>query len=299
MRRLGLMNRFGLFLFGSLLVLLVSCAPGTGGLQAPSFKLIDDGSGLVRLDPAGVGRGEAVFRLNLEISNGNAFAVRLAGLDGEFLLNDHAVARASFTEGVSIDARASVVTPLEVRVPLSDGLQVLPDLVALIAGDATHYRINGTVVLDVLGTEQRLPATTLVSGVIRQPIRLVAPQVRLNADATNVSINLSRASIDLSMMVENNGPLGYELRAPALQLAINGRNVAGTDNINVPIPAYSTTPVTLRFDLNLLSLGASVVNDLRDLPSAELSVNGAFSLDVAGITSASFSAQSFVSGFLR
>ena len=54
-------------ILGLLSLVLSACLPGAVPLlETPTFRLISAGSGLVRLDPPGVGSGAAVFRFNLE-----------------------------------------------------------------------------------------------------------------------------------------------------------------------------------------------------------------------------------------
>ena len=80
-----------------LVFLLNACAPSAGNfVKAPKFKLLAENSGLVRLNPPGVGTPSATFLFNLEVQNPNSFRLSLAGLDFDLFVNGKRSVRGQF-----------------------------------------------------------------------------------------------------------------------------------------------------------------------------------------------------------
>lgn len=298
------MKRRCLAILGLLLWLLTACAPVTGPLlQAPTFRLIGDGSGLVRLDPPGVGSGAAVFRFNLEVTNPNPFALTLAGIDFDLAINGRRAASSSFVGGIALAPRGTSPLALEVSVPLAEGLQLLGDLVRLIAGEPTSYALQGTVIVDLLGARQRLPAVTLASGTISQPLALVMPRVSFNAELSGLrELSLTRAVVEIALDLENPGPLGYRFRAPEVTLELAGAAIGTGRVVTQPVAAFASAPLLLRFEFNPLTFGPALAAQLTALSAGstvQVRVSGDVVLELPGITSQAFGAQQLVSGALR
>jgi len=202
----------------TLALVLSACVPGAVPLlEAPTFRLMSAGSGLVRLDPPGVGSGAAVFRFNLEVFNPNPFGLTLDRIDFDLAVNGRRAASSSFAGGLALAPRGSSPLTLEVAVPLATGLGLLSDLARLIAGEPTTYALQGVVTVDLLGVRQRLPAVTLASGTISQPLVLAAPRVSFSLEQSGLrELSLTRAVVELAFTLENPSPLGYLFRAPEL-----------------------------------------------------------------------------------
>jgi hypothetical protein len=282
-----------------LLALLGACAPATGFVAAPSFRFVPEGSGLVRLEPPGVGAGAAVFRVNLEATNPNAFGVTLAGLDFELALNGRRAAASRFVGGVSLAPQGSSPLALEVAVPLVEGVALLGDLARLIAGESTRYTLTGAVTLEVLGVRQRLPSATLAAGEVRQPLALLAPEVRLVPERSGLrEFTPKRAVIEVGLELHNPGPLGYLFRAPDLALYLSDIRLGQAGLVREPVRPFARTPVALRFEFNPLSLGAAAAQLAAGSP-LNVGVQGEFALELPGIAAQTFPARELARGVLR
>ncbi len=150
-----------------LLVLLAACVPGLGQvIEAPTFRVAPEGVVLLSFEPPLIGSGEAVFRVPLVVSNPNALALKLAGLDFDFYVAERRALSSNFPAGLSLAAWGSSPLTLDIRIPLLQGVELLNDIAAIIAGTPTSYRLVGTVTVNVLGGLQTLPKATLVEGIV-------------------------------------------------------------------------------------------------------------------------------------
>lgn len=284
----------------TLALLLTACVPGATSLvQAPQFRLLTQDSGLVRLNPPGVGSPSATFLLNLEVKNPNAFGLSLEGLDFDLFVNDKRSVRGSFTEGFTLAANGSTRLPLEVDVPLERGISLLADLAGLIVGEPTRYRLDGTVALEILGTRQQLPSATLVSGTLVQPIRLAAPEVRFVSEGSGLrDVGLTRATVEVQLELANPTPLGYVFRAPELDMRLGGTRVGVGRAVTQALPAGGNAPLSLQIDVNPIALASQLAN-LQAGRGLEFSLLGGFTLGLPGILDRDFAVQNLVSGLLR
>ena len=283
-----------------MMLLLSACVPGASNLvKAPKFKLLTQDSGLVRLNPPGVGSPSATFLFNLEVQNPNSFRLSLAGLDFDLFVNGKRSVRSSFTEGFTLAANGSTRLPLEVDVPLERGVSLLVDLAGLIIGEPTRYQIDGTVAVEVLGTRQTLPSATLVSGTLVQPIRIAAPEVRFVSERSGLrDVGLTRATVGVELELSNPTPIGYVFRAPELDMRLGGARVGVGRAVTQALPAGESTPLSLQVDFNPIAL-ASQLATLQAGRGLEFAVVGGFALDLPGILDQDFAAQNLVSGLLR
>jgi len=285
----------------TLALVLSACVPGAVPLlEAPTFRLMSAGSGLVRLDPPGVGSGAAVFRFNLEVFNPNPFGLTLDRIDFDLAVNGRRAASSSFAGGLALAPRGSSPLTLEVAVPLATGLGLLSDLARLIAGEPTTYALQGVVTVDLLGVRQRLPAVTLASGTISQPLVLAAPRVSFSLEQSGLrELSLTRAVVELAFTLENPSPLGYLFRAPELALELAGAAIGTGRAVTESVAAFSTTPVLLRLEFNPLGFGAALPARLAAGGPLNVILSGGFVLELPGVTSRVFSTQRLADGVLR
>lgn len=285
-----------------LLGLLVSCAPATQGFSSPTFRLLQEGSGLIRLNPPGVGDGTATFRLVVEVSNPNPFGLQIAGIDGDLFLNGRRAASGTSPSGFVLASRGVSLQTFEIAVPLRETTALLEVLARLLIGDPVAYRFDGSITLTVFGVSQRLPTVTLVEGTLSQPFRLERPAIAFDSANSGLrSLSLQRAVIDIAFVMENPTPLGYLFEAPELTLSLAGVPVATTRLVSRPIPAFSSSTEALQFELGTAELGLSLLNRLRGLAtgsSLSTSLTGQFSLKLPGLTEENFSLAELVNGSL-
>jgi LEA14-like dessication related protein len=281
------MKRFLLLL--ALLIPLAACAPGaTSLISAPTFRVVEAGTSLVRLEPAGVGSGTALIHLELEVRNPNPFALQLAGLEGDFYLAGDRVAGSTFSRGISLPGNGRSRLGLDVEVPVAGAPRVLTQLARLVAGDPVAYRMDATVSVEVLGAPQAFPSVTVAHGELRVPGGLRPPTVRLDPAATTIRLSGLSVQVDVGLLIDNPLPIGYYVRGPQLALELDGRRVGRASLPQVPVPAAETTPASLRFDLGFADVGAALMTRLQGGTSGMgLALDGDLAVEIPGVASLS------------
>lgn len=281
----------------ALLLVLSACAPGvTSVVSPPTFRVVE--SRLVRLEPAGVGLGNALVRLQLEARNPNPFPIQLAGLDGDFFLGNQRVAATSFNDGISLPSGGSSQLGLDIAVPVEGAAQILAQFARLVNGDPVGYRMDATVSIDVFGTPQRFPALTVAQGDLQVPGGLRPPDVRFDPRATRVTFSGLTARVDLGLVIDNPVPLGYFVRGPRVTLELDGRPVGSASIPRTPIPAGGTSPAALRFEVGIADAGTALLSRLQSGGSGlRFGLDGALEVEIPGVASTRRALDS-VSGLL-
>lgn len=282
-----------------LLLLVTSCVPGASVVSPLDFRLRSEGSGLLRLEPPGVGSGAAVIRLELDVHNPNPFGVDLAGLDGDLFIGGSRVASSRFVDGLAVPAQGSGRLTLDIEASLADAPHLVGQMARLVAGEAVAYRLDGTVRLEVLGTPQSFPSVTVARGELDPPGPLRPPTVRFDAASSGVRLSGLRAQIEVGLEIENPLPLGYYARGPELRLLLDGRPVGRASLPATPVPAMSTTHAVLQVEAGVAELGAALLSRLQGGSSGlQLAVDGRLTFELPGVADASM-ALSGVGGALR
>jgi LEA14-like dessication related protein len=273
----------------ALLAPLAACAPGaTSLISAPTFRVVEAETSLVRLEPAGVGSGSALIHLELEAHNPNPFALQLAGLDGDFYLAGDRVAGSTFSRGISLPANGRSRLGLDVEVPVAGAAQLLAQFARLVAGDPVPYRMDATVSVEVLGAPQRFPSVTVAQGELRVPGGLRPPTVRLDPAASSIRLSGLSVQVDVGLLIDNPLPIGYFVRGPRLSLELDGRQVGQASLPRVPVPAAGTTSAALRFDLGLADVGAAMMTRLQGGTNGiRLALDGDLAVEIPGVASLS------------
>ena len=154
-----------LVLFVVLTGLLSACVPGLQpAVQAPTFAVQPEGIDVVSFSPPLLGSGEVVIRLPMTVRNPNAFSMRLARVDFDLFVNERLAVNGAFTDGLTLVPQGSAPLVLDVRVPLSSGLELLSDVVGLVEGEPTSYRLDGRTTVNVFDVVRVFATATLVSG---------------------------------------------------------------------------------------------------------------------------------------
>lgn len=275
--------------------LLAACLPGAEPpLAAPTFRLVPEHSGIVRLDVAEVAEGgaaRATVRLALEVTNPNPFALRLTSLDGTLVLADQDAGSVRLPAGVDLPARGGQRLDVDVTLTPSAVAALSGAIADAIAGRPTPYRVDAAIGIDVLGTPQRFGRVTLLSGALQSDLALRPPRVELESGSSGVrSVAFDRVVIELGLRMHNDGPVGVVLRAPDVRVAIGGRSVAALQVGAVPVPARSSASSRHELVLNPAALGAAVVAELArfgagERVSLEVELQGAWELTVPGVAS--------------
>lgn len=267
----------------ALLVLLASCVPGASVVAPPTFHLLS--SALVSLEPPGVGRGAAVVRLELEARNPNPIGLQLAGLDGDFYLNDRRVASSRFPGGVAIPAQGSGRLTLDVEAPLEGAPHLLAQMARLLTGSAVPYRLDGTLAVEVLGTTQRFPSVTVARGELPPPPPLRAPTVRFDAGASGVRLDGLTAVIDVGLAIDNPLVLGFWASGPQVEIRVDGRPVGRASVPATPVPALGTSRAVVRVEAGIAELGAALMSRLQSGGlGLEVGLRGDMAFEIPGVT---------------
>lgn len=254
-------------------------------LSAPTFTLDARSSGFVRIDPPGVGDGSASFRLALNASNPNPFALRLAALDGDLFLQEVRAATVSFRGGLELPANGSSRLLVDVTVPLAAAPTLLEAMSSVLGGGQLRYRVESAVAVDVLGTTQRFPRFTLVEGRLDAGLALVAPSVALASASLRVE-GLSSVAVELELNVTNPGQLGYVLSSPQVVLQVGGQDAAIASLAPVPVPASGSATARLTFRFDPLTLGPALAEQVRAATAGSglaITLRGGWALEAAGI----------------
>lgn len=286
-------------------VLLTACAPGTRPLvSAPTFTVVESGTGLQYVDPPGIGSGVAVFDVHLRAYNPNAVGLALAALDGDFYLGGVRAAATSFRGGVELPARGSGDLTLAVRVPLASVPRLVGTLAQIVGGATTSYRVDASVGVNVLGTLERFPTVTLASGSVGWTPLWYAPEIQLANDGATLRIDsLTHAVLQIPVTWHNPARIGYLVQAPTLDLALGNVHVATASLSRIVAPAGETVPVTLSFAFDPLRLGPALAAQVQaaGVGAAALTfqVSGPLALEAPGIASHSFDVSELIRGSVR
>ena len=284
------------------LVFLSACLPRAASLEEPTFRPVPESFALVRLDPPGVGSGTATFSLDLEVGNPNPFALSLSELDFVLFINGRRAARGRSAEGVALPPRGSGRLDLAIKVPLSEAPELLGDMAHLVTGEPTRYRLEGAATVGAFGLRRRLSSVTLASGTVEQPVTLRAPTFRYLPERSGLrELSVNRVVLEVGLELSNPTPLGYVFTAPDITLTLGGRSVGEGQVVTQALPAFSSTPLTLRFDFNPATLGVALASRLANLSGGglELGLSGSFALELPGILRRDFSVARLLSGVLR
>ena len=284
------------------LVFLSACIPRAASVERPTFRAVPESFALVQLDPPGVGSGTATFSLELEVGNPNPFALSLSELDFVLFLNDRRSAQGRSAEGVVLPPRGVERLTLDIEVPLSEAPELLDDMARLVTGEPTRYRLEGAATVEAFGLRRRLSSVTLASGTVEQPVALRAPTFRYLPERSGLrELSVNRVVIEVGLELSNPTPLGYVFTAPDLRLMLGGRSVGEGQVVTQALPAFSNTPLTLRFELNPVTLGVALASRLagQSGEGLELGLSGSFALELPGITRRDFSIARLLRAVLR
>jgi len=286
-------------------VLLTACAPGTEAvIAAPTFTVLQSGTGFQYVDPPGVGDGAAVFDVRLRAHNPNPVGLSLATLDGDFYLGDRRAATTTFRHGIDLPARGSADLTLEVRVPLAQAPALVQSVAGLLTGARTSYRVDATVGVRVFGAVQRFPRATLAHGSVGWSPSWAAPEIRLAPSGPALHIDsLTSATLAIPATLHNLSRLGYIVQAPTVQLLLGGTEVATVRLDRIVAPAGATVPVDLRFHFNPLQVGPAMAAQVSAVAagagSLDFRVTGPLDLQAPGLASHRFDAAALLSGTLH
>lgn len=291
-------------LLSALIGTLAACAPSSSVVSPPTFTFVPAGSGLVRIDPPGVGQGAAVFRVNLMVENPNPVGVRLASLSGDLVLQGVRAASASFTGGLDVGAKKTVPLALDVSIPLVGVPRLLPVLASMVAGAATEVAVDAEVGLSVFGAVQRFPRFTIVRSTVTAPLSMLAPKLSFDAGSASVNVvSLSKVELSIGGTLTNPAAIGYLASVPALALRLDGKAAAQGSLASVSVPAGSSVPVTLTFAFDPMRLGAAMAGRLQTLAGGSGTVafglEGGWKLEAPGIGTAELPVGELLAGLLR
>ena len=161
-------RRYGLILFVFLGVFINACVPVLGPIvEPPSFSIRGEVELIsVELPLPLISSGQVIFRLPMDIYNPNDFDMAVSRVDFDFIVNNKLAVSSVFSEGVVLRAKGSSTVPLDIIVPLENGIALVSDIAALVAGQSTSFALDGKVTITVLNAVQVYAKTRLLSGQI-------------------------------------------------------------------------------------------------------------------------------------
>jgi hypothetical protein len=146
-------------------VVVASCATLGQVVQPPRLSIASGRTAELRLQRPSVQNplGGATIRIWARVENPNPVGFTLAGLTGNFFLEDTRAAAVDFPLGLPLVASQDTVIPLDISLRFSD-LPGLADVATrLLTRSTIGYRIDGTLRVDagVLGQPSFGPTTWL------------------------------------------------------------------------------------------------------------------------------------------
>ena len=295
------MRRLALLLALSLCATLLGCLPDLRSLEPPRLDYLPAASGLLRLDPPGVGAGEAVFALAFEVYNPNPYRLRLERLEAEVLIGEVSpapAARSALTGGALVGALGRERLALELRLPLLPDSPVLSELNALLSGEALDLRLEGFPVLAFGQLEQALSPRTLLATRLRGPFLPEPPRLALEPGSGLREASAESAVYELVLRAENPGPIGYRWRAEALELRLAGEPVAALPSFAADLPAGSSALLRIPFELPRAAL-ATLEPAAPGQNGLSLSLLGGVDLELPGLRVLELPVGVLVSGRLE
>ena len=152
--------------------LSASCATLRDIVQAPRFSVAPGRQATLRLIGPSLQNplGGAAVRIWAQVENPNAFGFTLAGLTGNFFLEDTRAANVDLPLGLQLVANQTTVIPLDITI----GFNEIPGLVdvatRLLTRSSVGYRLDGTITVDAgtLGRPSFGPNTLLRGDIVVQ-----------------------------------------------------------------------------------------------------------------------------------
>lgn len=156
------------FLIALLGLVLTACLPGlTTVVRAPVFSLRAEVQVIsLELPIPFLSAGRVIFRVPMDVYNPNDFEVSLSRIDFDFFLNQRLAVTSSFSEGLALRAQGSTTVPLDIVIPLENGIALIEDISRLMAGQRTAFALDGRVSIEVFGALEVYAKTRLLSGQI-------------------------------------------------------------------------------------------------------------------------------------
>jgi len=193
---------------------------------------------------------------DLGIENPNPLAITLAGLTYELYLNDQSFVKGTADSTQVIAAKAKSQLEIPVSLNFKDIYQTYQSLKNQ---DSSDYRmqIGLTFDLPVIGR------TTLPISKEGQVPLIKFPSVKVNSLKLK-NLNLTSASLELDITLENPNSINLILDQFDYQLRINQKNwIAGDQSQPQKISAKASQSLKIPFSLNFLEIGQTVYQTLQ------------------------------------
>lgn len=220
-----------------------------GSLQPPTAEVV--GARIESLSFAEVG-----LLFDLEVSNPNDLAVRLAGFDYDLQLNERPFISGENREGFDLPAGESSIIELPVTLAYRD---IFDTLSSIPEGRETPYALEAGLTFDVPGLgDVRVAAGR--EGTI--PV-IELPSLRLGSLSME-AFDFSGASMLLTVIVENPNRFGGRLGNVGFSFVVDG-NVWSSGELSggYEITADSSREIELPIYLDFLALGRSARSLVR------------------------------------
>lgn len=274
----------------ALLLMLTACAPAsqraTGPVLPPVFEVLPARTSFNKFNPPGAGSAIR-FTIGTRVRNPNDFPVTLERVEFELFFGETSVLEARRNPELSLAAGATESLDFEVRVPLGNDVALIRRVGQALLGVPLPFRLEGAVSLKTPDREQRLGPYILTEGTALARERVVAPQLRLDEDSSEIFLLEPDAPVvRVVIRATNFGDIGYFLYGNDLKLFLGGEAFARGDMTPAPVPAGEVSRTELLFypEVDALNNGAreALYAALGGIPMS-LEVRGDLRMDVLGV----------------
>ncbi|NIR48757.1 LEA type 2 family protein [candidate division KSB1 bacterium] len=242
-----------LFLLG-LINLVIACG-SVGEMVKNTFKKPTVSFGNPKLHKLSFESITLLF--DLKITNPNPLAIKLAGLDYDFLLNEQSFVTGNQEHGLEILSESESTVEIPVTFNFSDVYQTFKSLKNR---DSTQYELRCGLSFDLpLLGRKRVPVSK--SGSL--PL-LKLPNLRV--ESLNIeSLGLTGTDLTLNVQLENPNTFAFVLQKMDYGLKINNKEwVTSSLNRDTEIAANDAGLISIPISLNFLQIGQSAYQLLKD-----------------------------------
>ncbi len=234
-----------------LILTLLSCSELTQVLQQVNIQKPRANVKKVSLTKLSFRKVDLNF--NVAVSNPNPVAVKLAGFDYDFLLNNHSFLKGNQQKNLQIKAggKSSVDIPLSLTFA-----EIYKTFDSLKGADSIRYQLK-----------MKLGINVPVLGVVTIPVSKTGylPNLRLPSISLKSiklkNIGLSGAQLDIGITLKNPNALSFTVNKLDYHLDVNGANwLSGLTDQAIKINKKGENEIHLPITLNFMDMGMAVYN---------------------------------------
>ncbi|ETI62604.1 LEA type 2 family protein [Marinomonas profundimaris] len=263
---------FYTFFCAAVIVLLSGCSALQKTMEVSKPKALVTG---VSVDSLSM---EAVTLLvDVEVSNPNSFAIKTAGFDLDFLINDRKIASvAQADSNLTLPAKGKNSLQLPVTLTFD---QVMKSVEGLSTNTEFNYAIDGNVVvnLPVLG-DWNMPVS--FSGVLPIPKQPEVVFKEVSVDA----IGFSGVQLHVDLSITNPNVFEINLQDVSYALKAEGQSLGQGEIQSIDLPKGSTQTLSIPLSIGISDMGMNLYRLLTssDPVAVDVNVGAKVDTDIAG-----------------